>query len=128
MDSKKRAQIQGYLNRAILDDMATVERQVRRRGGAGARRYHLDHVDVVSAHVSGCNQPVESGRHRDPATDTYASPDLWANFADFYRRAATASKLAQDASTTKRLDEFKRLIGELRTACNGCHEKYMKTN
>ena len=54
----------------------------------------------------------KAGADRDPATDTYASPDLWANFADFYRRAATASKLAQDASTTKRLDEFKRLIGE----------------
>ena len=69
----------------------------------------------------------KAGADRDPA-DTYASPDLWANFADFDRRAATASKLAQDASTAKRLDEFKRLIGELRTACNGCHEKYMKTN
>ena len=28
----------------------------------------------------------------------------------------------------KRLDEFRRLIGQLRAACNSCHEKYMKTN
>jgi cytochrome c556 len=68
------------------------------------------------------------GADRDPATDTYASPDVWANFVDFYQRASTASKLAQQASNAKRLDEFKELIGQLRGACNGCHEKYMKTN
>ena len=68
------------------------------------------------------------GAERDPATDTFASPDLWVNFADFYQRASTASKIAQDASNTKRLDDFRRLIGELRAACNGCHENYMKTD
>jgi cytochrome c556 len=50
------------------------------------------------------------------------------NFADFYERASTASKFAQEASNAKRLDEFRRLIGQLRAACNRCHEKYMKTN
>jgi cytochrome c556 len=68
------------------------------------------------------------GADRDPATDTFASPALWANFADFYQRASTASKLAQEASNAKGLDEFRRLIGQLRAACNGCHETYMKTN
>ena len=41
---------------------------------------------------------------------------------------STASKFAQEASNAKRLDEFRRLVGQLRAACNGCHEKYMKTN
>jgi len=50
------------------------------------------------------------------------------NFADFYERASTVSKFAQEASNAKRLDEFRRLIGQLRAACNRCHEKYMKTN
>ena len=27
---------------------------------------------------------------RDPATDTFASPDLWTNFSDFYERATAA--------------------------------------
>src|SRR5215468_4016972 len=27
---------------------------------------------------------------RDPATDTFASPQVWSNFADFYQRAAAA--------------------------------------
>jgi cytochrome c556 len=36
---------------------------------------------------------------------------------------ATASKFAQEASNAKRLDEFRRLIGQLRAACNSCHGK-----
>ena len=46
--------------------------------------------------------------------------------ADFYERASTASKFAQEASNA--LDEFRRLIGQLRAACNSCHEKYVKSN
>jgi cytochrome c556 len=94
-----------------------------------------EHADTISIMLmsfphlfsAGTNQWKE-GADRDPATDTFASPELWANFADFYQRASTASNLAQQASTTKRMDEFRKLIGQLRTACNGCHEKYMKTN
>jgi cytochrome c556 len=69
----------------------------------------------------------KGGADRDPATDTFASPDLWANFSDFYQRATNASKLAQEAGRTKRLDEFRKLIGQLRESCNGCHHKYLKT-
>ena len=64
---------------------------------------------------------------RDPATDTAASPDLWRNFADFYQRAQTASKLALDATRAKTGNEFKGLIVQLRAACNACHATYMKT-
>jgi cytochrome c556 len=64
---------------------------------------------------------------RDPATDTFASPDVWTNFANFYQRAAEASKLAFDASRKKRGNEFKLLISQLRTACNGCHASFMKS-
>src|SRR6266849_4913717 len=49
----------------------------------------------------GTNQ-WKAGADRDPATDTFASPDVWANFAEFYQRAAAASTLAFDASRTKR--------------------------
>ena len=68
----------------------------------------------------------KAGATRDPATDTFASPDLWANFADFYKRADAASKAAFAASRAKR-DAFKPLIAELRAACNGCHATYLKT-
>ena len=67
------------------------------------------------------------GADRDPATDTFASPDLWSNFADFYRRASEASKIAWDASRAKRPDEFRSLIGQLRQRCNACHALNLKT-
>ena len=62
----------------------------------------------------------------DPARNTFAAPELWTNFPDFYRRAAEASQLALDASKAKRADDFKRLIGELHEACEGCHAAYVK--
>jgi cytochrome c556 len=68
------------------------------------------------------------GADRDPATDTLASPDVWANFSDFYQRATAASKLAYQASRAKRAADFKTLIAQLRAACNACHAAYMKTD
>jgi cytochrome c556 len=65
---------------------------------------------------------------RDPAADTFASPDVWSNFGDFYQRAASASKIAFEASHAKRADEFKALIVQLRTACNSCHAVYQKVD
>ena len=67
------------------------------------------------------------GTNRDPATDTFASPDLWSNFADFYQRATEASKIAWSASRAKRADEFRPLIGQLRQRCNACHALNLKT-
>ena len=64
---------------------------------------------------------------RDPATDTYAAPALWTNFADFYQRAAEASKTALDAARARRPDEFRARIGDLRAQCNACHALYQKT-
>ena len=65
---------------------------------------------------------------RDPATDTYASPDLWTNFSDFYERATAALKLALDASHASHGNEFRALIKQLREACNACHAVYQKTD
>jgi cytochrome c556 len=63
---------------------------------------------------------------RDPGTDTYASPDLWAKYADFYARAASAAKVAYKASRAKQEDEFKTFVAELRQGCNSCHAAYQK--
>jgi cytochrome c556 len=65
---------------------------------------------------------------RDPATDTYASPDLWTNFADFYRRAGEASKTALEAARARRPEDFRARVGELRAQCNACHALYQKTD
>lgn len=65
---------------------------------------------------------------RDPATDTYAAPELWTHFADFYKRAADASKTALDAARARRAEDFRARIVELRTQCNSCHAAYQKTD
>jgi cytochrome c556 len=67
------------------------------------------------------------GETRDPATDTFANPELWSNFADFFQRATEASKVAWNASRTRRGDEFRSLIGQLRQHCNACHTLNLKT-
>lgn len=69
-----------------------------------------------------------AGADRDAALDTFASPDVWTKFADFYRRAAAASKIAFEASRAKRAEDFKARIVELRSACNACHAAYQKVD
>ena len=68
------------------------------------------------------------GVDRDPATDTFASPEVWTNFSDFYKRAAEASKVAWNASRAKHAADFRLLIKQLRDQCNSCHAKNMKTD
>jgi cytochrome c556 len=70
----------------------------------------------------------KQGAERDPATDTFASPEVWTNFADFYQRATDASKIAWNASRAKRPDDFSPLIAQLRAYCNSCHAINMKTD
>jgi cytochrome c556 len=65
---------------------------------------------------------------RDPATDTFASPDIWTKFADFYTQATAASKSAYNASRAQNESELKAAIAQLRTQCNICHEVYLKPN
>jgi cytochrome c556 len=93
-----------------------------------------EHAEVISTMLMAfphlfppsTNQWKE-GATRDPATDTFANPGLWSNFADFYRRASEASKIAWDASRAKRPDEFRTQIKELRQRCNACHALNLKT-
>jgi cytochrome c556 len=69
----------------------------------------------------------KQGAERDPATDTFAAPDVWTNFTDFYARAMAASKVAWAASRAKRAVDFRPLIVQLREQCNACHAINMKT-
>jgi cytochrome c556 len=68
----------------------------------------------------------KQGAERDPAYDTFAAPEVWTNFADFYARATEASKIAWAASRAKRAADFKPLIAQLREHCNACHAINMK--
>jgi cytochrome c556 len=92
-----------------------------------------EHAETISTMLmafphmfSPLSNQWKAGAERDPATDTFASPNVWKNFSDFYQRATSASKLAFDASRAKRAVDFKPLIVELRTHCDACHALYMK--
>jgi cytochrome c556 len=95
----------------------------------------VEHADAISILLLGFPHLFPAGTNqwnpaatRDPATDTYASPGLWTNFADFYRRAGDASRTALQAARAKNPEDFRARIGELRTQCNACHALYQKTD
>jgi cytochrome c556 len=57
----------------------------------------------------------------DPETDTYASPELWTGFSDFYQRSAAAANSAHDLSRADKIDDVKTRARELRIICDTCH-------
>jgi len=63
---------------------------------------------------------------KDPGTDTFAAPEIWTRYADFYQRAAGAAKSAYNASRARDGEEFKKHVIELRAGCDGCHAAYQK--
>jgi cytochrome c556 len=65
---------------------------------------------------------------KDPGTDTFAAPEVWTKFGDFYRQATAAAKIAFDASRATEEAELRAAVAKLRAACDGCHATYMKTN
>jgi cytochrome c556 len=93
-----------------------------------------EHADTISIMLMafphlfppGTNQWQPNAK-RDPAHDTFAAPELWTNFADFYRQTAAASRLAFDASRAKREADFEARVEALRDACAACHARYVKT-
>ena len=62
----------------------------------------------------------------DPVKDTFASPDIWTEFADFSRRAAAAAATALELRRADNEDDVKRLYRALGIACDTCHALYMK--
>jgi len=92
-----------------------------------------EHADVISVMLQAFPHlfPAATNQwkpnvERDAGTDTFASPDVWTRFADFYKRAEGASKIALKASRTESESEFRALVTELRTACDSCHAAYQK--
>jgi cytochrome c556 len=93
-------------------------------------REHADLISVLLMAFPHLFPPAtnqwKEGADRDAAADTYASPELWRQFSDFYARASAASKTALEASRAMNRADFQARIGELRAACNGCHAAYQK--
>lgn len=93
----------------------------------------FDHADTISVLLMAFPHLFPPGTdrwrpdgHRDPARDTFAAPELWKNYRDFYRQAEQASKLAFAASRTKSESNFRATMAALRAACDGCHAAYVK--
>jgi cytochrome c556 len=118
---------------AISDNMDQIEMMI------AVNKIDLDdaheHADTISIMLLGfphlfppsSNQWKPNNPDIDPATDTFASPDVWTKFADFYKRAGDASKTAYDISRADKVEDFKARAADLRTACNACHALYLKT-
>ena len=118
---------------AISDNMDQIETMI-----ASGKKIDLDdaheHADTISVMFMAFPHlfPTSSNQWKpnadlDPATDTFASPDAWSKFSDFYQRAAGASKTAYDMSRADKVEELKTRTKELRVACDGCHALYLKT-
>ena len=63
---------------------------------------------------------------RDPGSDTYAAPEIWSRFADFYKRVQDAAQIAYKASRAETEQAFKDQVVQLRVACDSCHGVYLK--
>jgi cytochrome c556 len=92
-----------------------------------------EHADTISVMLMAfphlfppASNQWKPGADIDPVTGTYASPDVWSKFADFYKRADDASKTAYDMSRADKVDELKSKTAALRTDCNACHAAYLK--
>ena len=63
---------------------------------------HADNISIMLMAFPHLFPPVTNqwtpSADRDPGRDTYAAPDLWTHYPDFYAKAARASKTAAPAS------------------------------
>ena len=111
-----------------LETMTTSHKGVNLTEG----REHADMISVMlmafpHLFAASTNQ-WKPNVERDPGRDTYASPDLFTNYADFYARAAAAAKTAYRASRAQQDGDFKTYVAELRVACDSCHGLYLKSD
>jgi cytochrome c556 len=117
---------------SISDNMDQIEMMIS-TGKIDVADAH-EHADTMSVMLMAfphlfppaSNQWKANNPDPDPVADTFASPDVWSKFSDFYKRAADASKTAFDISRADKVDELKAQTQKLRVACNACHAAYMK--
>ena len=101
----------------------------------------LQSVDVAFAQASGDAMsamlrafphlfPPGSNRWQpddpDPVRQTLASPGIWTGFADFYRQAADAAKIAHAMGRAGTAEDVKSRARELRIVCDSCHALYLE--
>jgi cytochrome c556 len=113
----------------ICEKMANIELMIAlRQIDLDAARRQADAISVMFTafpHLfpASSNQ-WNPGADPDPATDTYASPELWTEFPDFYQRTEAAAQTAHAMSRAVNIDDFKTRARELRIICDTCHALY----
>ena len=93
-----------------------------------------DHADIISVMLMAfphlfppsTNEWKPNVVDRDPGRDTFAAPEIWTGFADFYQRGRDAADIAFKASRVETEAAFKEQVAQLRGACDSCHAIYMK--
>jgi cytochrome c556 len=115
----------------LSDHMDQIEQMIStNKINLDAAHEHADTISVLLMTFPHLFPPASNqwkpGIDIDPVTGTYASPEVWSKFPDFYKRAGDASKTAYDMSRADKPDELKSKTAVLRTACNGCHAAYLK--
>jgi cytochrome c556 len=120
------------LMNSICEKMAIIERMIAlRQIDLDAAREHADAISVMFMAFPHLFPPSSNqwnpNADPDPATDTYASPELWTIFPDFYQRTAAAAQTAHDMSRADNIDDFKTRARELRIVCDTCHALYSET-
>jgi cytochrome c556 len=117
------------LMNSICEKMAGIERMIALgQVDVDAAHRRADEISVMFMAFPHLFPPSSnqwgSNADPDPATDTYASPELWTRFSDFYQQAAAAAKTAHDMSRADKVDDFKTRARELRIICDTCHALY----
>ena len=118
---------------SIMNNMDKIQEMVtERRIDLGVSRECADNIASMLAafpHLfpPGSNQWKEKEDiDIDPVKDTFASPDIWTEFADFSRRSTAAANTALELRRADNEDDVKRLYRALGIACDTCHALYMK--
>jgi len=116
---------------AIMDRMDGIKEMIS--PGPLDLRAGRNHADSISIMLTAFPHlfPPSSNQWKedvdlDPVADTFASPDVWSDFTDFYRRAIAAASTAAELGRTDTDDNFKRLYRALGIACDTCHALYLK--
>jgi cytochrome c556 len=125
-----------FARKILMDTISSNMDEIETMTGSSAKiplsEAH-DHADVISVMLQAfphmfppATNQWKPNVDRDAATDTFASPEVWTSFADFYKRADAASNIALQASRAENESEFRALVTKLRTACDACHAAYQK--
>src|SRR5919197_1415932 len=80
-----------------------------------------DHADIISVMLMAfphlfppsTNEWKPNVVDRDPGTDTFAAPEIWTGFVDFYKRARDAADIAFKASRVETEAAFKDQVAQL---------------